>query len=171
MRTVTTTLDSPVGVLTLTARDGRLTGLHMSEQAHPPAADPAAERDDDAFGEIAAQLAAYFAGELTSFDIPLDPVGTEFQRRVWNGLRAIPFGQTRSYAQLAASIGNARACRAVGLANGRNPIAIVIPCHRVIAADGTLGGYGGGLARKTFLLELERRVAGGAMMGVCAAAT
>ena len=101
-----------------------------------------------------------FAGQLTSFDLPLDPAGTGFQRRVWAALLDIPYGQTASYGQLAGRIGQPAASRAVGLANGRNPIAIIIPCHRVIGSDGSLTGYGGGLDRKRFLLDLERRSAG-----------
>ena len=106
-------------------------------------------------------MAAYFAGDLTEFDVPLGLKGTDFQRRVWDGLRQIPFGETWSYAQLAENVGNAKACRAVGLANGRNPIGIIVPCHRVIGADGTLTGYGGGLERKAWLLEHERKVRAG----------
>ncbi|MBO0838982.1 MAG: methylated-DNA--[protein]-cysteine S-methyltransferase, partial [Actinobacteria bacterium] len=103
------------------------------------------------------QLDAYFAGELTEFSLPLAPAGTQFQRQVWAALQQIPYGQTWSYGQLAEKIGNPAAVRAVGLANGRNPIAVVIPCHRVIGADGSLTGYGGGLDRKRFLLDLEAR--------------
>ncbi len=158
-------VDSPLGPLTLVAEDGKLAGLYMDGQRHAPrspgdsrigcAGDPAAEP----FASAAAQLAAYFAGQLTSFDLPLAPVGTQFQLRVWAGLQAIPYGETISYGQLARHIGSPAASRAVGLANGRNPIALVIPCHRVIGADGSLTGYGGGMDRKRFLLDLERAVA------------
>jgi methylated-DNA-[protein]-cysteine S-methyltransferase len=110
--------------------------------------------------ETAGQLAAYFAGELTSFDIALTMDGSRFQRAVWNGLREIPYGRTISYGELARRIGQPSASRAVGLANGRNPIAIVVPCHRVIGANGSLTGYGGGIDRKRFLLSLEQRVSG-----------
>jgi methylated-DNA-[protein]-cysteine S-methyltransferase len=116
--------------------------------------DPATEP----FGTAADQLAAYFAGRLTEFSLPLAPAGTPFQRRVWAGLQEIPYGDTWSYGQLAGKVGNPAAVRAVGLANGRNPIAVVIPCHRVIGADGSLTGYGGGLDRKRFLLDLEAGV-------------
>ncbi|MDO4260422.1 MAG: methylated-DNA--[protein]-cysteine S-methyltransferase [Actinomycetaceae bacterium] len=109
----------------------------------------------DLLTATAAQLAEYFAGERRDFQIPLDPIGTDFQCQVWQGLQQIPYGQTWSYADLARHIGNPKAVRAVGAANGRNPISIVVPCHRVIAADGTLGGYGGGLQRKTTLLRIE----------------
>jgi methylated-DNA-[protein]-cysteine S-methyltransferase len=152
------TVPSPIGPLTLVAEDGKLTGLYLDSQQHRPghdtlgtAGDPAAEP----FAAATAQLGAYFAGQLTAFDLPLAPAGTEFQRRVWAALQTIPYGQTWSYGQLARQIGSAAASRAVGLANGKNPIALVIPCHRVIGSDGTLTGYGGGLDRKRFLLELE----------------
>ena len=157
------TIDSPVGPLTLVASGRSLAALCMADQRHAPGqaafglpGDPAA----DPFAAAAAQLTAYFAGQLTSFDLPLDPAGTGFQRRVWAALRDIPYGQTASYGQLAGRIGQPAASRAVGLANGRNPIAIIIPCHRVIGSDGSLTGYGGGLDRKRFLLDLERRSAG-----------
>lgn len=155
---------SPIGLLTLVARDGKLTGLYLDAQAHRPpdgvlgaAGDPA----DEPFASAARQLDDYFAGRLTAFDLPLEPAGTDFQRRVWSALRGIPYGQTWSYGQLAGKLGNASASRAVGLANGRNPIALVIPCHRVIGADGSLTGYGGGLDRKRYLLALERAATGG----------
>jgi methylated-DNA-[protein]-cysteine S-methyltransferase len=150
---------SPVGPLTIVARDGMITGLYMQAQRHGP--DPAtlslpADADDEPFATAVSQLAAYFNGTLTEFDLPLAPEGTPFQRKVWDGLRAIPYGQTVSYGELARSIGSPAASRAVGLANGRNPIAIVVPCHRVIGSDGSLTGYGGGLDRKQFLLSFER---------------
>lgn len=155
--TKTTTLDSPVGPLTLAARDGCLTGVHMEDQRHAPTDTAAWQRDDAVFTEVARQIEAYFAGELDRFDLPMRPVGSEFQQRVWLGLREIPYGETISYGELARRVGNARASRAVGLANGRNPIGIIVPCHRVIGADGTLTGYGGGLDRKRWLLNHERR--------------
>ncbi|HBW19762.1 MAG: methylated-DNA--[protein]-cysteine S-methyltransferase [Streptosporangiaceae bacterium] len=157
------TIDSPVGPLTLVAAGRSLTALYLADQRHAPGlaalgppGDPAAEP----FAAAAAQLAAYFAGQLSSFDLPLEPAGTPFQQRVWAALRDIPYGQTASYGQLAGRIGQPAASRAVGLANGRNPIAIIIPCHRVIGSDGSLTGYGGGLERKRYLLDLERRAAG-----------
>ena len=107
--------------------------------------------------KAAAQLSEYFAGRRVVFDLPLAPVGTEFQRSVWRALETIPFGETRSYGDIAAQIGNPKACRAVGMANNRNPIVIIIPCHRVIGRDGSLTGYGGGLDIKKFLLDLESR--------------
>lgn len=152
------TLPSPIGPLTLVADGGQLTGLYMHEQRHRPAEHRFGRPGDPAhqpFASAAAQLTAYFAGKLTQFDLPLAPAGTEFQRRVWSALRLIPYGQTWSYAQLAREVGSVTASRAVGLANGKNPIALIIPCHRVIGSDGSLTGYGGGLDRKRFLLDLE----------------
>jgi methylated-DNA-[protein]-cysteine S-methyltransferase len=113
-------------------------------------------REDKApFAEVIRQLQAYFGGELRAFDLPLAPEGTEFQLRVWNCLRTIPYGETISYAKLAQKLGNPQAVRAVGLANGCNPIPIIVPCHRVIGSDGSLTGFGGGLANKKILLDLE----------------
>lgn len=156
--TLTTTIGSPIGPLTITARGGALTAVHMHEQRHfpsiPASADPA-DPADPSLAPIVAQLEAYFAGELTDFDLPLQLRGTPFQRRVWDALQEIPFGETISYGELARRVGNPKASRAVGLANGRNPIAIVVPCHRVIGADGSLTGYGGGIERKVWLLEHE----------------
>jgi len=113
--------------------------------------------DEEPFAEVIRQLQAYFSGELKEFNVPLAMEGTEFQLRVWNALRAIPYGETISYAQLAERIGNPKAVRAVGLANGSNPIPIIVPCHRVIGSDGSLTGFGGGLSTKKRLLELESR--------------
>jgi methylated-DNA-[protein]-cysteine S-methyltransferase len=156
------TLPSPIGPLTLVAASGKLIGLYMDTQAHRPDPDVLGEAGDpraQPFAAAAEQLTEYFAGRRTEFDLPLAPAGTQFQRRVWAGLQAIPYGQTWSYGQLATKIGQPTAVRAVGLANGRNPIALVIPCHRVIGADGSLTGYGGGLDRKRFLLNLEEQAA------------
>jgi methylated-DNA-[protein]-cysteine S-methyltransferase len=152
-------VDSPIGPLTIVAEDGAITALYMDMQRHAPGAEAfglPGDPVDEPFATAARQLDAYFAGRLTDFDLPLAPAGTDFQRRVWDGLRAIPYGQTVSYGELARRVGNPAASRAVGLANGRNPIAIVVPCHRVIGTDGSLTGYGGGLDRKRFLLALER---------------
>jgi O-6-methylguanine DNA methyltransferase len=153
--TLTTTIESPVGPLTLIARDGVLTNVSMHEQRHvsPPPQD--AVTDDAWFTDVAEQFDAYFAGERSTFDIEMNLLGTPFQQRVWSQLCQIPYGETISYGELARRIGNPNASRAVGLANGRNPIAIVVPCHRVIGANGSLTGYGGGLERKTWLLEHE----------------
>jgi len=148
-------MDCPIGQLTLTAVEGVLTGVHMNEQRHAPTLPPYCERDDAGLADVVAQLEAYFAGELTDFDLPMEMRGTDFQRRVWAGLREIPYGETISYGELARRVGSPGASRAVGLANGRNPVGIIVPCHRVIGADGSLTGYGGGLERKLWLLEHE----------------
>jgi methylated-DNA-[protein]-cysteine S-methyltransferase len=154
-RIATTTVDSPVGPLTLTARDGALSGLYMQDQRHAPARSPECQRDHAPFQDAIAQLHDYFAGQLTRFDLPLALDGTPFQQRVWDALREIPYGHTISYGELALSVGRPGAARAVGLANGRNPVGIIVPCHRVIGADGSMTGYGGGLERKVWLLEHE----------------
>ncbi|BBZ76934.1 methylated-DNA--protein-cysteine methyltransferase [Mycolicibacterium anyangense] len=149
-------IDSPVGPLTLAGRDSTLMHLRMVDQTHEPDRSDWVDVDDHAFPEAVEQLDAYFSGELTEFDVDMDLVGTEFQRRVWAALCTIPYGQTRSYGEIADQIGSPGASRAVGLANGRNPIGIIVPCHRVIGASGGLTGYGGGLDRKRQLLALER---------------
>lgn len=149
------TMESPVGLLTLAGRDGRLMHLRMVDQTYEPSRE-GWENDDTAFPEAVDQLSAYFAGERTDFVLELDMVGTQFQRRVWEALQTIPYGETRSYGEIARQIGSPSASRAVGLANGHNPIGIIVPCHRVIGANGSLTGYGGGLDRKRALLELER---------------
>lgn len=151
-----TELASPVGELLLTAdAEGRLTRLQFHDGPHtcPPHGDWL--RDADVFGAVAGQLDAYFAGELREFDFELAPSGTPFQLQVWEALRAIPYGQTASYGDVARAVGQPGAARAVGGANNRNPIAIVVPCHRVIGSGGSLTGYGGGLDRKRQLLALE----------------
>jgi methylated-DNA-[protein]-cysteine S-methyltransferase len=149
------TVDSPVGPLTLAGRDGRLRHLRMVDQTYEPSRAHWAP-DDSAFADAVAQLEAYFAGELIEFALDLELMGTEFQRRVWAALLTIPYGETRSYGQIALQIGSPSASRAVGLANGHNPVGIIVPCHRVIGANGSLTGYGGGIDRKRSLLELER---------------
>jgi methylated-DNA-[protein]-cysteine S-methyltransferase len=154
-----TVTDSPYGPLTLVADDGVLSGLYMTDQRHRPAEETFGVRDDRPFGEVIDQLSAYFAGDLKEFTLELRLIGTPFQRMVWDRLRAIPYGETRTYGELAADLGNPAASRAVGLANGRNPIGIVVPCHRVIGASGSLTGYGGGLERKRRLLDFERGTA------------
>lgn len=146
-------MESPIGTLTLVKTNGTLSALYLNS---PVEADTAlGPRMHAGFEDVETQLREYFARERTTFTIPIAPAGTAFQRRVWTALMAIPYGETRSYAQLADAIGNRSAMRAVGAANGRNPISIIVPCHRVIGSNGTLVGYGGGLARKRFLLELE----------------
>ncbi|MET8810821.1 methylated-DNA--[protein]-cysteine S-methyltransferase [Streptomyces sp. NPDC004549] len=154
-----TLVDSPYGPLTLVAdADDTLCGLYMEGQRHRPAEETFGPRDDTlrAFGEAREQLSSYFAGDLTRFTLRLNLGGTPFQQRVWEQLTLIPYGETRSYGQLAAALGNPTASRAVGLANGRNPVGIIVPCHRVIGSTGSLTGYGGGLARKQRLLEFEK---------------
>jgi methylated-DNA-[protein]-cysteine S-methyltransferase len=150
-----TTLSSPVGELLLTSNGEAITGLFMDKQKDGPKPINDWLRDDDVFVEAAEQLRAYFAGQLTEFDLPLAPQGTEFQKRVWSELLKIPYGSTIKYGELARRIGNHKASRAVGAANGSNPISIIIPCHRVIGSNGKLTGYGGGIERKKFLLDLE----------------
>ena len=151
------TIDSPIGALALAGRGRVLTHLRMLNQTYEPnRADWVP--DEHAFPEAVEQLHAYFAGERTDFDLELNLIGSEFQRRVWQALLTIPYGETRSYGQIAQQIGATGAARAVGLANGHNPIAIIVPCHRVIGASGSLTGYGGGLDRKRSLLEMEKNV-------------
>ena len=157
-----TMTDSPIGPLLLTADDAGLTRLYMEVRKHgPDEVQPDWRRDHSAFSEACRQLEEYFAGERTEFDLPLNPAGTPFQLKVWEALRTIPYGEIRSYGEIAEQIGRPGAARAVGLANGRNPISIVVPCHRVIGASGALTGYGGGLERKQYLLDLETRVSAG----------
>ncbi len=161
--TVYTILDTPVGPLLLTAEDAGLTGVRFARNRGADAApDPAWRPDDGARGGASAVLAAareqlgdYFAGRRRTFDLPLAPRGTPFQLRVWEALRALAWGETVSYAELARRAGSPGAARAIGAANGRNPIPVVVPCHRVIGADGTLTGFGGGVERKEWLLAHE----------------
>jgi methylated-DNA-[protein]-cysteine S-methyltransferase len=146
-------MDSPIGPISLVGEDGVLHGLYMAEHRYAPAT--YGTRDDDAFGDAVAQLTEYFAGGRTEFDLRLAPRGTPFQQQVWAALREVPYGETTTYGELAARIGRPSASRAVGHANGHNPISIIVPCHRVIGTSGGLTGYGGGLPRKRFLLALE----------------
>jgi methylated-DNA-[protein]-cysteine S-methyltransferase len=152
------TLRSPVGLLTLVATEHGLSEL-LFEKAASSDVRRDIGRASPRHGVLAAarqQLREYFAGERTMFEVPLDLVGTEFQCAAWRGLLAIPFGETRTYAEHANCIGRPRAVRAVGAANGRNPIAIIVPCHRLVGSDGSLTGFGGGLSAKAWLLGLER---------------
>lgn len=151
-----TLMPSPVGELLVSGDGWAVTGLWMEPDAHPGPDTTGWVRDDRAFGEVHRQLDAYFAGRLREFDLPLAPAGSRFQRDVWQALLTVPYGSTRTYGAIARQIGRPDRARAVGAANGRNPIPIIIPCHRVIGAGGDLVGYGGGLPRKAWLLSLER---------------
>ena len=142
-------MDSPAGPLTIAEENGAIIRLDFGEFG------PMGERSP-VLEEAVRQLKEYFAGERREFTLPVDPRGTPFQKSVWRALCGIPYGETRSYGEIARAVGKPGACRAVGMANHRNPVSIIIPCHRVIGADGSLTGYGGGLERKRFLLRLER---------------
>ncbi len=164
-----TEVPSPIGPLSLRGSERGLTGLYMLQHRHgPPEGERARwQRDDARFADARLQLDEYFAGSRTGFDLPLDLDGiggTVFQRRVWTALSEIAYGETVSYGELARRIGQAAAVRAVGLANGRNPVSIIVPCHRVVGANGTLTGYGGGMDRKRMLLGLEARRAPGFLL-------
>ena len=157
--TVYTTISSPIGELTLSAVGGRLTGVLFEDNRYPP--DREGWRRDDAdpaLVETRRQLEEYFAGSRRDFELPMQSKGTEFQQKVWSALLEIPFGETRSYGEQARLIGDYKAVRAVGLANGKNPIPVIVPCHRVIGADGSMTGFGGGIERKKWLLAHEARL-------------
>jgi methylated-DNA-[protein]-cysteine S-methyltransferase len=156
MTTTHTTVESPLGELTLVAADGALCGVYFPEHRHRP--DPATfgARTPEGFDAARRQLAEYFAGVRTAFDLPTAAAGNPFQRRVWALVAAIPYGETTTYGELARELGSPALARAVGAANGRNPLSVVVACHRVLGKDGSLTGYGGGLERKRRLLELER---------------
>jgi methylated-DNA-[protein]-cysteine S-methyltransferase len=151
--------DSPLGALTLVIDEGRLTGVYFPHHWYAP--DPATfgPRVETGFEEVTSQLAEYFAGDRDGFDLPLEARGDEFQRQVWELIRAIGYGQTVTYGELARELGGQVAAKDVGAAVGRNPLSVVVPCHRVVGKDGKLTGYAGGLARKRFLLELEEPAA------------
>lgn len=152
-------VDSPLGQLRIFARDHLIVAIHLPTQANAPELQSKLDSRDPLLRKAAAQLDAWFAGRRQTFDLPLAAAGTGFQRSVWSALQSIPFGETRSYSQLAIDLGRPQACRAVGAANGRNPIPIVVPCHRVVGQDGSLTGYAGGLAAKRWLLAHEARLA------------
>ncbi|MFB4194373.1 methylated-DNA--[protein]-cysteine S-methyltransferase [Streptomyces carpaticus] len=154
---VHTVIDSPLGPLTAVAEEesGALTGLYFTRHLRMPPPEELGRRVSTGFVAVRGQLAEYFSGERTRFDLPLAPRGNAFQLRVWRLLERIPYGQRRSYGQLARELGDVSLAQAVGSANARNPISVIVPCHRVVGADGSLTGYAGGLARKRFLLELE----------------
>jgi methylated-DNA-[protein]-cysteine S-methyltransferase len=154
-----TFIGSPLGDLLATRDDAGLTGLYLPTGRHP--ARPRADWiRDESFADVRTQLGEYFSGTRQVFDLPLTPAGTSFQQRVWAALRRIPYAQTTSYGRIATTLGLPDAARAVGLANGQNPISIIVPCHRVIGADGSLTGYGGGLPAKRWLLDHESHHAG-----------
>jgi methylated-DNA-[protein]-cysteine S-methyltransferase len=153
-----TLMDTPIGSMLLIGDDGTLRGLYMQDAPNPVPVRSQWERSDAPFGSVLGQLAEYFDGQRTEFTVPLAAQGTGFQQTVWRALQDIPYGTTISYGELARRIGQPTASRAVGLANGRNPISVIVPCHRVIGANGTLTGYGGGLERKRVLLNLEAEV-------------
>jgi methylated-DNA-[protein]-cysteine S-methyltransferase len=147
---------TPLGTVLLTSRDGDLTGLYFEGHAHTPEIGAAWVRDEGAFGLVRGQLDEYFAGRRTTFEVPLRLDGSPFQLAVWSALREIPYGETTSYGEIARRIGRSGSARAVGAAHGRNPISIIIPCHRVIGADATLTGYGWGVDRKAWLIDHEQ---------------
>ncbi len=151
-----TWLESPVGKLLLAGDDAGLRKVLFADGRSEVRAEPSWQEDARPLADAVRQLRAYFEGRLREFDLPLAPEGTPFQRRVWDELRKIPYGQTISYGELARRISNRNGSRAVGLANGANPISIIIPCHRVIGSNGKLTGYGGGLKNREWLLALER---------------
>lgn len=151
-------IDSPIGELTLVVDDAdRLTGVYMPEQRHLPDAATFGTRDDTCAEAAAGQLREYFAGERTDFDLDVAPRGTDFQQEVWRALSEIPYGTTTTYGELATALGRPHSARAVGAATGRNPLSIVVPCHRLVGHNGSLVGYAGGLDSKRTLLAHEQR--------------
>lgn len=150
-------METAAGKLYLSEKDGKITRLGFQQESVPVLT---GQSETPVLRMAVKQLEEYFAGERKTFSLPLAPAGTDFQRRVWNALMEIPYGKTYSYKQVAELVGNAKASRAVGLANNRNPIAIIIPCHRVIGSNGSLTGYAGGLGMKQMLLDLEKRYLG-----------
>ncbi len=155
---VYTTVESPIGELLLAGDGQALQILSMQGGRHPVTIEPRWERREEPFAAVISQLGEYFDGARSGFDVPLALNGNAFELRVWQALCEIPYGETVSYGEIARAIAQPTAARAVGLANGRNPVALIVPCHRVIGANGSLTGYGGGLERKRFLLDLEAGV-------------
>jgi methylated-DNA-[protein]-cysteine S-methyltransferase len=153
-------VDTPIGRMLVTRDEQGITGLDLPNGRRPRRVLADWQRDDAAFEDVRTQLTEYFAGMRREFDLPLHMIGAAFQRRVWEALCAIPYGETTSYGKIAAAIGEPGSARAVGAANGQNPVPIIVPCHRVIGADGSLTGYGGGLPTKRWLLEHEGAQAG-----------
>lgn len=150
-----TAVESPIGELTLVAADGVLSGLYFPGHWYPPGRDALGARSEGGFEQAERELGEYFTGERTDFDLATTSSGDEFQRRVWELIDRIPYGETTTYGEMAAELGDPTLARRVGGAVGRNPLSIVVPCHRVVGKDGKLTGYAGGLERKRFLLELE----------------
>jgi methylated-DNA-[protein]-cysteine S-methyltransferase len=155
-QTYYTTMESPIGELLLVGDGDNLSGMYMQDGRKPKTIATGWRESSAPLADAKRQLEEYFAGDRTTFDIPLAAQGAPFEREVWHALEEIPYGETVSYGEIARRVGQPTAARAVGTANGRNPIAVIVPCHRVIGADGSLTGYGGGLERKRLLLELER---------------
>jgi methylated-DNA-[protein]-cysteine S-methyltransferase len=155
-QTYYTTMESPIGELLLVGDGDNLSGMYMQDGRKPKTIAAGWQQSAAPLADTKTQLEEYFAGNRTTFEIPLAAQGAPFEREVWHALEEIPYGETVSYGEIARRIGQPAAARAVGTANGRNPIAVIVPCHRVIGADGTLTGYGGGLERKRLLLELEQ---------------
>ena len=155
-----TVIDTPIGPLTLVASDDALREVRFPNGRPVGPGDGPEAGDNPVLVEVARQLREYFAGERTEFDVPLDPQGSAFQRAAWRGLTTIPYGETVSYGEQARRLGHDGKARAIGAANGSNPIPVILPCHRVIGSDGSLTGFGGGLETKAWLLHHERRVAG-----------
>jgi methylated-DNA-[protein]-cysteine S-methyltransferase len=150
-----TTIETPLGELTLTARDGVMSGVYFPGHWYPPSPAKLGARTELGFEQAERQLAEHLAGERDAFELPTSADGNAFQRRVWELIAAIPYGETTTYGELARTLGDATLARAVGAAVGRNPLSVIVPCHRVVGTDGKLTGYAGGLERKRFLLELE----------------
>ena len=164
MTSTHTVFDSPIGPLTLVAHDGVLAGVYFPEHSRLPDPETFGALVPTGFDAVTEQLDEYFRGERTEFDLPIAPRGSAFQLSVWSLLRQIPYGETRSYGQLARGLGKVSLAREVGGANARNPLSVIVPCHRVVGADGRLVGYAGGLERKQFLLDLEARVTGSQLL-------
>lgn len=154
-------LDTPIGMLTVVGTASALTGVYMEDHKRQPDLNTQDGRDMPVIAEALAQLRQYFAGERVDFDLPLAAKGTDFQKSVWAELCQIPLGETRAYGDIARRLGNDKAMRAVGAANGRNPISVIVPCHRVVGANGKLVGYAGGLTRKKWLLAHEAKMVQG----------
>jgi len=160
LKTFCSEIDSPIGKLLLVSRESKLSHIGFQDGTHPMGRDPNWVEDSSPFAKVREQLDAYFSGDLREFSVGLAPEGTAFQSEVWRALRDIPYGDTTSYGEIAARIGNPKASRAVGAANGKNPIPIIVPCHRVIGSKGSMTGFGGGIPIKEKLLALERKHAG-----------